>query len=204
MAPEVVVFPNGHDSTGMPEARLISPSARIQTIGLNESVGSAAINFEDSGSRTTFDRQPTRRIPTEELYSEFENVSPELRSAIQLLSLSLQHLDQALSSLRENDSIGADDAVQRVQSVLPELFCCRNLGDAYGMVVNALVCGFQNLAGVPLNRSQMERIRQTLVKLRTEPFLREGDALKVISALEDAGLVVEPAEFEVLQELLDE
>lgn len=202
MAPELTVFPNGHDSTGMPEGppKMLSPE--IQIIGASGFVRPPTI--EALELRPTTERQPARRITTEELYSDFENVSPELNSAVRLLSLSLEHMDRALQAHRDNDSIEADDATQRMQALLPELFCFRSLGDGFGIVVNSLLCGFQNLAGIPLQREQLEKVRQTLVKLRSEPFLREADAVKAVTALEQVGFVVEPPEFEYLADLLDE
>jgi hypothetical protein len=195
MASEITIFPNGHDSTGMPEEPAQLPTPQIQVIG--------ASDFAPEVRPTTKDKT-TRRIPTVELYSEFENVSPELNSAARLLSLSLEHLDRALRAQRDNDPIEADDATQRMQALLPELFCFRSLGDGFGIVVNGLLCGFQNLEGIPLQRDQLEKVRQTLLKLRSEPFLRESDAVTTVTVLEQAGFVVEPPEFEYLADLLDE
>lgn len=202
MASEVTSFPNGHDSTAMPENVSLWSTPEIQITGASEFEHLSTA--EGSRPLPTTTSQPRRRITTEELYSQFENVSPELSSAIRLLSVSLQHIDEALLAHRKNDDIAADDAVQKVQALLPELFCCRSLGDGYGIVVNALMCGFQNLAGIPLSREQTEKIRHTLVKLRSEPFLREDEAVKAVTALEEVGLVIEPAEFEYLAEMLDE
>ena len=91
-----------------------------------------------------------------------------------------------------------------MQGLLPELFCCRSLGDGFGIVVNGLMCAFQNLAGIPLRRDQAEKVRQTLIKLRSEPFLRADDAVQTIDVLEEVGLVLEPAEFNYLADILDE
>src|SRR6266545_3305183 len=129
MASEVTIFPNGHDSTGMPEGPLQLPTPEIQVIGASD-------------HEVRHERKPGRQISTTELYSEFENVSPELNSAVRLLSVSLEHLDRALRAERESDLIEADDATQRMQALLPELFCFRSLGDGFGIVVSGLLCGF--------------------------------------------------------------
>lgn len=218
MAPEVTAYPNGHDSTGMPEESLRQPTPRrgetqsadadwshapfdIQIIRAG-GVSSPVVELPEA--QPIPEQLPVRRITTEELYSRFENVSPELNSAVRLLSRCLEYVDQALQAHRENDPIEADDATQRMQGLLPELFCCRSLGDGFGIVVNGLMCAFQNLAGIPLRREQIEKVRQILLSLRTEPFLRDEDAVKAITSLEDLGLRVEPAEFDYLTDLLDE
>ena len=67
----------------------------------------------------------------------------------------LAHIEEALAAHRENQLIVADDAMQNVHALLPELFCFRTLGDGFGMVVNGLLCAFQNLGGLPLERHQI-------------------------------------------------
>jgi len=202
METEVTAYPNGHDSTGLPEGAETRLVPEIQII--RASGGSESRVVELPESRPVTGRPTARRITTEELYSRFENVSPELNSAVRLLSLSLEYIDQSLLAHRDNDSIEADDATQRMQGLLPELFCCRSLGDGFGIVVNGLMCAFQNLAGIPLRRDQAEKVRQTLIKLRSEPFLRAEDAVQSIDVLEEVGLVLEPAEFNYLADILDE
>jgi len=201
MGPEITAYPNGHDSTGIPEEPARQPTPNIQIIRAGGDVPESP-TLEMPGPAAT--EVPGRPITMEELYPSIENVSPELNSAVHLLSLCLEYADQALEAHRENDLIDADDAVQRIQGILPELFCCRSLGDGFGIVINGLMCAFQNLAGVPLQREQIEKIRLTLMRLRTEPFLRAEDAVSMINALDDVELVVEPAEFKYLADLLDE
>ena len=202
MEPAITAYPNGHDSTGMPEEVGRRPVPKIEITRAGGVFDSRELEARESPRGT--DQVPARRISTEELYEKFENVSPELNSAVRLLSLCLEHIGQALEADRRNDPIEADDATQRLQGLLPELFCCRSLGDGFGIIVNGLMCGFQNLGGIPLRREQMEKVRQVLIKLHSEPFLRAEDAVKTITALDESGLVLEPAEFDYLADMLDE
>ena len=202
MEPTITPFPNGHDSTGMPEEFAKQPVPKIEITragGVSESRGLEVLEFS-----LATDQAPARHISTEELYAKFENVTPELNSAVCLLSRCLEHIKQALEADRRNDLIEADDATQRMQGLLPELFCCRSLGDGFGIIVNGLMCAFQNLAGIPLRREQMEKVRQVISKLQSEPFLSAEDAVKTITTLEPTGLVLEPAEFDYLADMLDE
>ena len=202
METEVTAYPNGHDSTGLPEGPETRLVPEIQIVRAGGVSGSQVVELAES--QPVPGRPTGRRITIDELYSRFENVSPELNSAVRLLSLSLEYIEQSLLAHRDNDPIEADDAAQRMQGLLPELFCCRSLGDGFGIVVNGLMCGFQNLEGIPLRREQAEKVRQTLIKLRSEPFLRAEDAVKTVAVLEEVGLVLEPPEFNYLADILDE
>src|SRR5690242_19747715 len=62
-------------------------------------------------------------IATGELYTNLEAVSSDLRNAIRLLSVAVERLDEALAAARRREPIPADDALQRFQGMLPELFC---------------------------------------------------------------------------------
>jgi hypothetical protein len=199
---QVTVYPNGHDSTGISEELSSSRASAVQTIGASSFVSTQDIS--KAPPQTVIEIVPSPQISTEDLYASFENVSLELTSAVRLLSICLQHIGVAMEAQRNNNPIEADDAIQRLQGLLPELFCCRGLGDGFGLVINAIMCGFQNQAGNPLDRQQVEKLRQTIAKLRTEPFMREDEALNTIILLEDVGFVVEPPEFEYLADILDD
>src|SRR5574341_1394283 len=121
MAPQLTGYPNGQDSTGLPKG-LPAPIPEIQIIRASDPVDPQTI--EAPVVSPTTESETVRRITTEQLYSEFENVSPELNASVRLLSLCLRHIDRALLAHRENDPIEADDATQRLQGLLPELFCC--------------------------------------------------------------------------------
>jgi len=182
----VKTYPNGHDSTGVSEKEKNLTTA-IRIISASQTIEAAA-----------------GQIPTEDLYSNFENVSPELRTADRIISDCLGHIQRAIAADRDGEVIMADDAVQSVQGLIPELFCCRTLGEGFGIITNGLLCAFQNLAGAPLRREQMDGMQRILQNLRAEPFVSSEIAVDKLGELERVGLKVEPPEFHILAELLDE
>src|SRR5688500_16915870 len=64
------------------------------------------------------------RIEIEDLYPEMVGVRPELNAATRLLARSIVDLNEAVEAARSGNEIVADDAVQRFQGALPELFNC--------------------------------------------------------------------------------
>jgi hypothetical protein len=142
-------------------------------------------------------------ISIDSLYPTQEGVSAELRTALRLLGLAGDRLDEALELSAAADSIGADDSVQRLAALLPELFCCRSLGDGFGGVINGIQCAWINQDGSALTRQQLEKVRWVIRRLREEPFIAELKALELLQELERAGLNVEPPGMEVLTDWLD-
>jgi hypothetical protein len=181
----VQTYPNGHDSTGVIESENPTPAIRIISAGQT---------LEGSEGQ----------ISTEDLYSNFENVSLELKTADRIISDCLEHTQRAIAAHRDGELIMADDAMQSVQGLIPELFCCRSLGEGFGIIINGILCAFQNLAGAPLGREQVDSIRRTFQSLRAEPFVSAEIAVDKLGELERVGLKVEPPEFHILADLLDE
>ncbi len=147
---------------------------------------------------------PTTRMSIDELYSVPEAITPELNLALRLLGNCLNDVDHALSAIRSGNQIVSDDAMQRVQALLPELFNARVLGDGFGAIINATLCSLENMHGVPFNEQQIQIIRQILERIRSEPFMNFSAAVEEIMKLENAGFVVEPVAFEYLADWLDE
>lgn len=143
-------------------------------------------------------------IGIDDLYPEMLGVRPELDIASRLLARSLADLDEAAALSAQGDLIVADDAVQRFQAALPELFSCRDLSDSFGALVGAAVNALNNQRGNPLSIPQIKTLRDAVGTLRSEPFMKFDAAVEKIMRMEDAGFVVEPPEFEVLTEWLDE
>ena len=56
-----------------------------------------------------------------------------------------------MKQLMSGSDILADDAVQRFQGRLPELFNCRNLSDSFGAIVGAAINALNNRRGDPLS-----------------------------------------------------
>ena len=146
----------------------------------------------------------SERISTHELYSLRDTLSPALRVAFRLLEEAIDRVDDAISLLRDGDQIGSDDQINRLQALLPELFCCRSLGDAFGAIVGAVHHGIKNMGGAPLDEQKLIALRQVLKTVHSEPFLAFDEAVDAIIGLEEIGFVVEPSEFEKLADFLDD
>lgn len=146
----------------------------------------------------------SNRIELEDLYPEMIGVRPELNIASRLLARSLVDLDKAVASSAVGDYILADDAIQRFQAALPELFNCRVLSDSFGALVTAILNALNNQHGTPLSPPQIEALRNAVRTLRSEPFMGFDAAVTEIMKMEETGFIVEPPEFEILADWLDE
>ena len=126
------------------------------------------------------------------------------KRAIALLDNALLRVDSAAECLRIGAFIAADDEMQQIQSALPELFCCRSLGDGFGAIINAVQIGFNERRGVALEHLQVEAVAKALRRLRRSPFLSIDEAVRLLIMLEDSGLAVEPQSLTGLLEGPDE
>jgi hypothetical protein len=166
-------------------AKRLRVQPRIVDKVVDESVSSALIDIED-------------------LYPNMGATRPQLNTALRLLAESLSELQTAGEAASRGADISGDDAVQRFQAKLPELFNCRVLGDGFGAIINATIHAMNNRYGEPLSVAQVETLAGALRELRSRPFMDFDKAVTQIMAIEETGLQVEPAEFEVLADWLDE
>ncbi len=139
-------------------------------------------------------------LDTKDLYL-YSEISSVLSTAIQLLEEGVQHLESAVDSFQSQDFITADDQIQHFQRLVPELFCCRTLGDGLGAVVNSLQIAFGNRKGVPLELPQIRAIKRVVERIRKEPFVTFDKAVDLVIVLEDVGLDVTPPAVAHLAEL---
>lgn len=154
---------------------------------------------------TDVEEKVSERIAIDELYpADSEAVAPELKVSLRLLAVGLERVEEAIEADYAGDQIAADDAMQRLQALLPELFCCRNLSDSFGAIIIATYHALKNTEGQPLTQLQIRAIGKALGKARSEPFMRFESSVDEIMALEQAGFVVEPETFEYLADCLDE
>jgi hypothetical protein len=142
-------------------------------------------------------------IDTKDLYPLYTEHS-FLSSAIQLLEEGIKYLNESIKMLNKDDLLSSDDALQRFQALLPELFCCRNLGDGFGAVVNSIFHSLKNLDGIPLNGKQLEAVLKTVRRIYTEPYIAFNEAVEEIMSLENTELEMEPPYIEFAADLLNE
>lgn len=177
------------DTTSLFQPAPIQPVARVRIsgTGLDEVVSQRAL------------------IPVDELYQVSEAVAPELETGLRLLADALVYLRDAIVSHDEHNVIAADDAILKLQALLPELFCCRTLGDGFGAVINAIISSIQGLQGQPLTREQILVIANVLRRVRSEPFIGFEAATEEIMKLEEKILSVDPPGFtDFISEVFDE
>lgn len=163
-----------------------------------EPTGITKVVAIDSSPRYTQDP-----IPIEELYPDPSASSNVLGNALGLLNSAIESLSSAVTLYARGDVIESDEAAMRCQALLPELFCCRGLGDGFGGIVNAAMFAFNNATGIPLNGRQLEGLQIGLGRIRSEPYLSFDAAVQIITYLEDLGLTVDPPEFATPPEALD-
>jgi hypothetical protein len=170
----------------------------------NPDSGDPGIEFNQSSIRfiASNPRIPKEYISAEELYpaNDFNYV---LSSAIKLLSEGIEHIGEAILTLRDGDLILSDDAVQRFQALLPELFCCRNIGDGFGTIINALYHAMNHRGTNPFSEKQLSAIRKALLKIHSEPYIGYEESVEEVMSLEAAALEVDPPYFDFIADLLN-
>ncbi|MEP6535374.1 MAG: hypothetical protein ABJF23_08670 [Bryobacteraceae bacterium] len=127
----------------------------------------------------------------------------EVGRAPELLRSSIELSERAVECMADGDTISADDYTQRLQPVLRELFCCRALGDGFGIVVNSLIWGLHNRHGAVVEARHIKAIHSVLSAVCSEPFLSSDSAVDLALQLEDAGLDLTPTGFDLFTEPLN-
>ena len=151
-----------------------------------------------------FSSESSEPLSIDDLYPEPTVIGSELGPALRLLAEGKTAIEESMGALKRGEIMAADDHLQRLQVMLPELFCCRALGDGFGAIVNALKFSFLNAEGAPFTGEQIEAVAGAVQGLRAEPFLRFDRAVSVITRLEDAGLRVDPPTLVALTDLMDD
>lgn len=170
--------------------------------GVSAGTGIASGTYESS--REIDVGVSTTRIETKALYPFSHELRPELARAFILLDEALKQVSSAMTYLKSDDAISSDDAIIHLKALLPELFCCRTLGDGFGAIIIAVYHSVANMRGMPLNLKQLKTVWNILDKIRTEPFLKHDHAVDEIMTLEDVGFEVEPPHYQYGVDLLDE
>jgi hypothetical protein len=127
----------------------------------------------------------------------------DLGTALRLLRDALSSCAEALALVTE-DPIRSDSAMLKVRLLLPELFCCRAIGDGFAEIINAIQSAYENLAGGIFSSSQIEAIRVALDTARNEPRMSFEKAMGYVSAMEEVDLRTEPSNVDALADWLDE
>jgi len=162
------------------------------------SVSVPAAAIVDQISRIA-DREAKLIDDVRRIYPAQDSGSP-FNAAMNLVQAAVDRVNEARDKLHDDDFIAADDRMQHLQVLLPELFCFRDVSAGLGAVVTALLIAFRNLEGRPMDSNQVEAVGRALRGLLGEPFQTHEDVLSDIIKLEDAGLLVDPPELALLVE----
>lgn len=159
-----------------------------------EGVATASVELPPEDLSDEQAELPDRRLTQSELYPVRQAFSPDHITALRLLTLAVGRSRRAIQHVENDDILAADTEIQKLQVLLPDLFCCRSLGDGFGTIINSLVSSFEGLDGDTPNAAQIRVMNKTLVLLRDKPFLTADEADEQLSSLEGVGLNPYPAE----------
>ncbi len=146
----------------------------------------------------------TGQLRTEDIYAAPEALKPELSNALNLLRDSADILAEAIQSAQEHSALAADDAIERFVALLPELFCCRSIGDGFGAVVQTLHYCLYNNEGQPLPLERIKALQASVEGLRRNVFMPFDEAVDIIEALEKTDFDTEPRSLRTLTDLMNE
>jgi hypothetical protein len=126
----------------------------------------------------------------------------QLARAITLLSNALSKFDEAVVALRSADLIAADDLLQQIRALLPDIFVIsRKIGDGFAAVILATFHSLVN-ADSSLNEDQMIVLRNGLRKINSAPYADFQIALTIGEEYEDVGLEPDSHGLSVLGEAI--
>ena len=141
-------------------------------------------------------------ILASDLYVDLDALSPILSRGIILLRSALRCASDGVGALAAGDPIKADLQLQSLRPMLRKLFMCREIGDGFAAVVDALISSLQNNHGMPLLEPRFDAVQKALLQLRDQPFLSFAAAVNIIEDLERVGFSTEPPGFEHLADWL--
>ncbi len=132
-------------------------------------------------------------ISIDQLYHAEEGAKPELIRALSIMADGIEALGQSRRAIQESNLMLADQVLLKFQSLLPDLFGCRKIGDGFANVINSIHFAFVNRKGKPLSLGETTSVWRVMKELRNGPFLSFDGSLEFVAQLEDAGLAVFPS-----------
>lgn len=130
-------------------------------------------------------------------------ISPELRTAVKLLEDSQKYVTQALEYVKAKQLKDSDEYIMEFKQSLPELFCCRNISESFGAIINSIQNALSNMKGQPLSEPKVIALSNIITGLLREPAMSFEKAVDYISDFEDADFEVESVGLEGLLMLLE-
>jgi hypothetical protein len=182
------------DATREPRTRVSSSDTTLVESGKGKTIASAVTAVELVPLRR-IQKEDTKsvRLSQDDLYPARRAFSREHITALRLLKLAIGRCRRAIEA-QADDPMAADIEIQKIQMLLPELFCCRKLGDGFATIVNSLLCAFENASGNTLARTQIGVLGRIFDELRDKPFLSASEADAAVELLESSGFDPYPSE----------
>jgi hypothetical protein len=132
-------------------------------------------------------------ISIDKLYYADEGSRPELIRALNLMADGIKALEQSKCTIQDGNLMLADQYLLGFQSLLPDLFKCRKIGDGFANIINAIHFAFVNRKGKPLSFEETNLVWRVMKELRNAPFLSFETSLEFVSQLKRKGLLVFPS-----------
>jgi len=182
MEPKINSSQNGHKDTATPSSEGTISYVSQEGTEEEEKERLPIRSFEPEAV------EETSPLSIDELYPGTDDTDGSLSRAKRVLRTCIEHCREAQQYLEEGDGLKSDNEMVHVQNRLPDLFTYRDLGDGFGMVVDALLTAFENLDDMPCDLQQIKAVRRVLSDLRDRPFMSSGKAVDLTLQLEEAGL----------------
>lgn len=172
----------------------IEETSSIPAEGTIDYVKREGEDEEEKGTIPLTSSDPTNEVggttplSIDDLYLETDSEDEGLGGAKRVLGTCIEHCRDAQQHAEEGDWIKSDNEMVHVQNRLPDLFTYRDLGDGFGMVVDALLTVFENQDDMPCTLPQIKAVRRVLADLRDRPFMSSRKTIDLTLQLENAGL----------------
>lgn len=140
----------------------------------------------------------------DDIYFEPTFISKDFQTALRLLKEGVRLINLALDDYRAERYLESDERIHHLQQMLPELFCCRKLGEGFESIINSVQNALLNNRGQMLNEAQLLALREILSLIRNEPFMNFERAIDYVMTFEEQDFNVDPVGFELLTEIIDE
>ncbi len=188
------------------QANVIQLKAKVTNS--NDETSSERGNFNDDYKTVNISTADEQRnvgyTSADDLYPLRGKLNPILASAIRLIEEGIDNLNEAIKALSEDDLISSDDSLQKFQALLPELFCCREIGDGFGSMISSIHHAINNSTDDFLNEKQLKAIQKILRRIYSEPYISYDEAVDEIMILESEGFEVSPPHLQFFSGFLDE
>jgi hypothetical protein len=143
------------------------------------------------------------RMDTSTLYGDVYNNISYIPRVLALLQEGRELLASSSNSLKSGDEVSSDNDIQHFLALLPELFCCRSIGDGFASIINSIYNAIVNQSEIGLlSESQISTILSLVKQLQLEPFLEFDEVIDLIFLLDAVGLDIEPKHLNKLSEIL--